>query len=264
MGAKSSELLRIVMFGAGNVAFQLTKSLTELGHSVIQIVSRTEPSAKSLAEILHCDFTTDIRNVRNDADLYIMAVSDSAISSLSKNLTPLQGIVVHTSGCTSGDVLSKVSERYGVFYPFQTFTKGREARLAQVPFCLEASDDETYWVLQQLAISLGGIPVEMDTHQRQVLHLSGVFSCNFVNHMFTISQLLAEEYKLDFNLLAPLINETVDKALKGNPIDAQTGPAVRGDSETLKKHMALLSKIDERLRDLYLSVSNSILNFKQN
>lgn len=263
MGAKSSELLRIVMFGAGNVAFQLTKSLTELGHIVVQIVSRTEDNAKSLAEIAHCDFTTDVRNVRHDADLYIMCVSDSVISELSKSLTKLQGIVVHTSGSTSIDVLSGVSDSYGVFYPFQTFTKGRDAKLAQVPFCLETSDTKTYQILQKLVVSLGGIPVEMNSKQRQILHLTGVFSCNFANHMFAISQLLTEEYGLDFNLLSPLIRETVEKALKGNPIDSQTGPAIRGDSETLKKHMALLSQIDEDLRDLYLSISNSILNFKQ-
>ena len=263
MGSKSSELLRIVMFGAGNVAFQLTKSFADLGHSIVQIVSKTEANAKLLAEMAHCDFTTDFRNVRNDADLYIMAVSDSAIASLCKTLAPLQGIVVHTSGSTPADVLSCVSDRFGVFYPFQTFTKGRKAKLEQVPFCLEASDEKSYEVLQQLAVSLGGNPVKMDTRQRRVLHLSGVFSCNFVNHMFAISQLLTEDNDLDFNLLEPLINETVGKALKGNPIDVQTGPAIRGDSETIKKHMMLLSKIDGDLRDLYLSVSNSILNIKQ-
>ena len=264
MGAKSTELLRIVMFGAGNVAFQLTKSLTELGHSVVQIVSRTEPNAKSLAEIAHCDFTTDVRNVRHDADLYILCVSDSVICELAKNLGTLQGTVVHTSGSTAIDVLSNVSESYGVFYPFQTFSKGRDAKLAEVPFCLEASDEKTNQILQQLAVSLGGIPIAMDSQQRQILHLAGVFSCNFANHMFAISQLLTEEYELDFNLLAPLIRETVEKALKGSPIDSQTGPAIRGDSETIKKHMALLGRIDEDLRDLYLSVSNSILSLKQN
>ena len=237
MGAKTSELLRIVMFGAGNVAFQLTKSLTELGHTVVQIVSRTEANAKSLAEIAHCDFTTDIRNVRLDADLYIMCVSDSVISELTKNLPKLQGIVVHTSGSTSIKVLSGVSDTYGVFYPFQTFTKGRDAELAQVPFCLEASNTKTYQILQQLVVSLKGTPVEMDSKQRQILHLTGVFSCNFSNHMFAISQLLTQEYDLDFSLLAPLIRETVEKALKGNPIDSQTGPAIRGDSETLKKQI---------------------------
>ena len=96
-----------------------------------------------------------------------------------------------------------------------------------------------------------------------MLHLAGVFSCNFVNHMLAISQMLAEENEFDFKLLKPLVVETIEKALAGNPLDSQTGPAVRGDSETIKKHVALLSRIDDDLRDLYLALSTSILNLKQ-
>ncbi|MDX9847161.1 MAG: DUF2520 domain-containing protein [Tenuifilaceae bacterium] len=263
MATKPQNPLRIVLFGAGNVASQLGKSLVAIGHGVVQVVGRSEENAKKLAGELQCDFSTDVNRVDRSADMFILAVPDSVIADIVKEIGPLQGLIVHTSGSTPMEVLSAVSPRHGVFYPFQTFSKHRDINLRDVPFCIEADNANDFAVLSELAKSLGGNPVEMDSRQRQMLHLAGVFSCNFVNHMLAISQMLAEENEFDFKLLKPLVVETIEKALAGNPLDAQTGPAVRGDSETIKKHVALLSRIDDDLRDLYLALSTSILNLKQ-
>jgi len=255
--------LGIVVFGAGNVATQLAKALDSLGHRIVQIVGRSEGNARELANALHTEYTVDISKLNRQADVYILAVPDLAIVELANNVAKLDGFVFHTSGSTPMQVLEPLTNRYGVFYPFQTFTKGREANLSGVPFCLEANSSEGYYVMFQLAKSLGGEPLEMTSKQRQMLHLAGVFSCNFVNHMLAIAQQLAEENSFDFKLLKPLIVETIEKALQGDPLGSQTGPAVRGDSETIKKHVALLSLIDDDLRDLYLAISTSILNLKQ-
>lgn len=263
METGDNQSLNIVIFGAGNVATQLAKSFAVQNHSIVQIVGRSEENAKELATLVNADFTIDISRVNRKADLYILAVPDLSIVELANTIGNLNGLVVHTSGSTPMQVLEQMSSRYGVFYPFQTFTKGRDANLLSVPFCLEASDADGYYLLYQLAKSLGGDPIEMTSKQRQMLHLSGVFSCNFVNHMLAIAQQLAEESNFDFKLLKPLIAETIEKALQGNPLGSQTGPAIRGDSETIKKHVALLSHIDDDIRDLYLSISNSILNLKQ-
>lgn len=263
MDSKSLTPLRIVVIGAGNVAFQLSKSLSRAGHIIAQVVNRTEANAKLLASMTNCGYTIDAHKTLKDTDLYILAVPDGAITELCSTLPKLSGLVVHTSGSTSLDVLSPLGKDFGVFYPFQTFSKDHEVNLTNIPFCLEASSPSCLDLLKQLALSLGGNPIEMDSKQRQMLHLAGVFSCNFVNHMLAIAQILAEENEFDFQLLSPLVLETIKKALDGDPLKFQTGPASRGDSETIKKHLALLSRMDDDLRDLYLSLSTSIMNFKQ-
>ncbi|PKP34545.1 MAG: DUF2520 domain-containing protein, partial [Bacteroidetes bacterium HGW-Bacteroidetes-15] len=188
----------------------------------------------------------------------------AAIGLLAKLLPKLKGIVVHTSGSTPFSVFSETSDNYGVLYPFQTFSKARAISLVDVPFCIEASSGEVSKILFKLAKSLGAKPIEMDSETRQWLHLSGVFSCNFVNHMLTIAQLIAEEKGFSFDLLKPLIKETFAKALEGSPFNSQTGPAMRGDAETIKKHIALLSDIDDDIRELYTNLSSSIWNLQNN
>ncbi|MFP4557593.1 MAG: Rossmann-like and DUF2520 domain-containing protein [Bacteroidales bacterium] len=263
MHKNSSDRFNIVVIGAGNVAYSLVPIINKAGHNVVQIVGRTPENAQELAELVKSKHTSNVSDIQVDADAYILAVPDSAILGLSKSLHKLNGIVVHTSGSTPLSVLSSLADNYGVFYPFQTFTKGRDVSLQNVPICIESNNQDTLTMLFRFSESLGARPVKMDSSTRQWLHLSGVFSCNFVNHMLAIAQVIAQEHGFSYNLLKPLIEETISKALNDNPIDNQTGPAVRGDSETIKKHVALLSNIDEDIRDLYTEISKSILNFKQ-
>jgi predicted short-subunit dehydrogenase-like oxidoreductase (DUF2520 family) len=263
MGTEKLQSLKIVIFGAGNVAYHLSQSLKSKGHSIVQVISRSKDNAKQLAEILGCDYNTSISEVYTAADLYILAIPDSSICDLSKSLPKLSGLVVHTSGSTPMSVLESLSPNYGVFYPFQTFSKVRNLSLVGVPMCIESSNVKSDNLLTSLAANLGALPIKMDSKKRQMLHLAGVFSCNFVNHLLAISQVIAEENDLDFQLLNPLVNETIAKAMESSPFLSQTGPAVRGDSDTIKKHIAILSKLDDDIRDLYLSLSTSILNLKQ-
>lgn len=257
------KIVNVVILGAGNVAYHLTRSLVESGFRVVQIISKSEEKARELSLIASCEFSLSINDINKTADIYILAVPDSAVSELSVSLPQLGGVVVHTSGSTPLKVLSRVSNHYGVFYPFQTFSRNRELNLNNVPFCIEASSDDVSNVLFAFAKSIGAMPLSMDSETRQWLHLCGVFSCNFVNHMLSIAQIISLKQGIPFDLLKPLISETISKALEGNPLDLQTGPAIRGDSDTIKKHIALLSEVDEDFRDLYMALSNSIWNLKQ-
>lgn len=264
MNKTNPEKVNAVILGAGNVAYHLTRSLVESGHRVVQIISKSEGRAKELSQIASCDFALSTNDINKTANIYILAVPDSAIYELSTSLPQLEGIVVHTSGSTPLKTLSRVSNHIGVLYPFQTFSRNRELNLKDIPFCIEASSGEVSKMLFKLAKSMGGKPIEMDSETRQWLHLSGVFSCNFVNHMLTIAQLIAEEKGFSFDLLKPLIKETFAKALEGSPFNSQTGPAMRGDAETIKKHIALLSEIDDDIRELYTNLSSSIWNLQNN
>lgn len=250
--------LDIVMIGAGNVAHNLARRLTEAGHRIVQIIGHSEKNARNLSAIASCNFSLRVEDINANAHLYIIAIPDGAIVDMVKSLPDLKGIVVHTSGSTSIAVFQTRFPNHGVFYPFQTFTKDRDISLKDVPICIEASDDDTFNLLSNLAELLGSRPLEIDFETRKWLHLSGVFSCNFVNHMLAIGQLMAQENDFDFSLLKPLITETIQKAMELGPVACQTGPAIRGDSETIKKHVAMLSTVSDDLRELYMSLSSSI------
>jgi predicted short-subunit dehydrogenase-like oxidoreductase (DUF2520 family) len=254
---------QIVQIGAGNVATHLSKALQRAGHTIVQVVGRTKANTEVLAKELGTDYIISASNIEREADLYIVSIPDSVIPEVLSVLPQLNGIVVHTSGSTPAAVLQKISQRYGVFYPFQTFSKARNVSLKGVPFCIEASSSDVSSTLSEIAVSIGGSPVEMDSEQRRWLHLTGVFACNFVNHMFSISQIIAQDKGLTFDMLKPLIHETINKALESGPAKSQTGPAIRGDLGTIKKHMAMLSIIDEEWMEIYRLLSSSIWNTAQ-
>jgi predicted short-subunit dehydrogenase-like oxidoreductase (DUF2520 family) len=256
--------LNVVVIGFGNLAYSLVYAILNSTHKLLEVSSRNQVNSTQIATLTGAKYVSNIEDITPNADVYLLAVPDSAISDVIKRMPKTQGIIAHTSGSTPLETISKYSNnRCGVFYPFQTFTFGRVTQFEGIPVCIEATDEDTFNILSSLASSLGAFPVEMDTEMRKWLHLSGVFACNFVNHMLALSHMLALENELDPSLLKPLILETIKKALEGSPADCQTGPAVRGDTETLKRHYAMLNQVDEDMRDLYGALSASIQRLHQ-
>jgi len=258
MNSMKNRNIDIVMIGAGNVAFNLSRRLLETGYKIVQVVGHSSNNTKDIAAFAGCEYTLRIEEIYPKAHLYIVAVPDGAIADVVKSLPVFNGIIVHTSGSTPMGIFKNKTSNFGVFYPFQTFSKERRVSFVDIPICIEASNEEVHKALSDIAESIGSKPIEMDAETRKWLHLSGVFSCNFVNHMLAIGQLIAEENDFDYGLLKPLVLETVQKAMELGPLASQTGPAIRGDSDTIKMHVAMLSTVSDDLRELYMSLSSSI------
>ena len=251
----------IVIIGAGNVATHIAFALKKSDFLINTIYSKTTESAKSLAGKINVDFTTNIHELPPNADLYIIAVSDSAIEQLAQNLKINDGIVVHTAGSISISLLNPYFKNFGVFYPLQTFTKGRPLDFSEIPVCIEANNDISQNKLLNLGQSLSNSVQLINSEKRKVLHMAAVFACNFTNHMYGIGSELLNTKGIDFNLLHPLINETAKKANELNPLKAQTGPAVRNDKKTIDMHLKMLKDYPD-FKKIYRFVSNSI--FKLN
>lgn len=247
----------ISLIGAGNLATQLGVALRKAGLQFTQVYSRTTASANALAEKLDCQGICRLEDLTLDADLLLFALKDDALDSVLSQL-PLHGkLIAHTAGSLPMSVLAPYSSRYGVFYPLQTFSKQREVEFAEIPFCLEASDDELLVELKELAGRLSNKVEEISSEQRQSLHLAAVFTCNFVNHFYYLGQQLVEKFGVDFDLLKPLILETAAKVMEIKPFDAQTGPAKRFDETIINKHLNFLADQPE-LQEIYSFVSRSI------
>lgn len=244
----------VVIIGAGNVAFHLTRALIENTVNVRQIFNRTLAKAQEVGEANKVSYTDKISELVK-ADLYVIAASDSAVEELSHYIPFDDTLVVHTSGSLDTSVL-KGDYRKGVCYPFQTFTKRKFIRYNEVPIFVEADHKEDEDALFKLASKISNEVHRVDSEKRLKVHMSGVWVSNFANHLFYIGQQICKEADMPFDVLRPLIEETALKVQEMEPYDAQTGPARRGDEIVLNKHLETLQ--DSRLQQLYRLLSDSI------
>lgn len=249
----------IVLIGAGNLATNLGKALKSKGFHVVQVYSRTRESASKLATLLNADTTTSLEEVRKNADLYIVSLSDSAFEKLIPEITKgkNKGLFVHTAGSISMSIWEGYADHSGVFYPMQTFSKGREVDFTQIPIFLEANNERDLDILSYIASELSSKVYIISSEQRKVLHLSAVFTCNFTNHMYALADHLLQKYDIPFDVMLPLIDETAQKVHQLSPREAQTGPAIRYDKNVINKHLELLAS-EPAIQELYEKISQSI------
>jgi predicted short-subunit dehydrogenase-like oxidoreductase (DUF2520 family) len=250
----------ISFVGAGRVAGALCTELYRAGFSIDMIVSKTESNGGSLASSCGAEWSSDpVFPV--SSGIIIVAVPDhQLVSVLNDLIIPGGSIVAHTAGSLGLEIFPETIPDHGIFYPLQTFSDERKVDFNGLPFLLESDNDKTMQILVNLANALGGKVYNVDSERRKIIHLAAVFACNFTNHMLTLGNDLVKKAGFSFELLEPLIKETVLKALDNGPENSQTGPAVRNDHNTLEKHMDLLSFSPE-LQKLYNDMTSSIINY---
>jgi len=247
-------MISIVLIGTGNVAHHLFLSFLQAPSvTVRQVVGRNPEKSTPFSHTTKV--TTDFNDI-TVADVYIIAVSDNAIELVSNALGPVSGLVVHTSGTMELSALKK-HPHSGVFYPLQSFSKEKSMILKNVPLCLEVKNEADFGILEELALAVSESVFQISSKQRKHLHLAAVFVNNFSNHLFHIGETICKTHELPFELLKPLIEETVCKLHTMQPLEAQTGPAKRNDTQTMQAHLALLENKNHIA--LYKLLSNSIL-----
>ncbi len=249
-------MIRVVIIGGGKVANHLVKAF--LNTSDVQLIQIYARNIEQIKEYEHkTDLTNNLQKLKK-ADVYIISVSDDAIEEVSSNITE-NGLVVHTSGTVSLNTL-KNKGRKGIFYLLQSFSKDKEVNFNEIPFCLEAENDEDFKLLKRLALTIGEKVYQITSEQRSYLHVAAVFVNNFTNHLYAVGNDICDKYNVPFEVLYPLIKETALKIETLSPKEAQTGPAVRNDINTIKKHISVL---DENQQELYKTLTDSIINGKK-
>ena len=248
--------MNIVLIGTGNTATVLGRKLKEAGHEIAQIYGRNAADASELAYILDSESTNYWSVVIRNADVYILAVSDIAIGELIKELNLPEKTIVHTAASVTKNILQPATKHYGIFYPLQSLKKEAPI-LPDTPIIIDASDEQTLQVLENLAHSISDKVVQAGDDERAKLHLAAVFCNNFVNHIYAQIEVYCIKEKLDFSLLIPLIKETANRLNEMPPSHAQTGPAVRNDQTTIDKHLHLLEQ-HPRLKEMYQLFTQSI------
>jgi len=233
--------MKVTLIGSGNVSTVLAKKINQSEHTVMEIV---EPGFHPVL----------------DSDIYIVAITDKALDGIHKWLKLENKLVVHTAGSVSKDVLKKVSRNYGVLYPLQSLRKDMQY-IPDIPFMVDGNTPDDLTLIRDFAESISSKVVVADDELRMKTHVAAVFVNNFVNHMYALAEKYCEEESIDFSLLRPLINETAHRLEFGAAHSMQTGPAVRNDEPTMKKHLKSL-KGHKDLRKVYESLTESINRFE--
>ena len=256
--------MNISLIGSGNVATHLAHALYDLKHQIVQVYSPNLQNAQQLASLVQAQPVCQLQELQ-PADLYLIAVKDSAIAEIAAQLSHLnlQGIVAHTSGSTALDAIQQSSPDYGVFYPLQTFSKAKAVDFTQVPLLLEGSSIKVIQQLDILARLLSTQVYHYSTQQRRSLHLAAVIACNFSNYLYSVADDYLTRQDVDFDLLKPLILETASKIQHHAPILMQTGPAVRHDQGILDMHQHMLGS-QPHLKQVYELLSQGIMQLHMN
>lgn len=253
----------IVLIGSGNVGTQLGKRLKKRGQNVVQVFSRKAEKAQQLADSIGTDWTDDLSKVLPNADLYILAVHDDFIDDVAAELAKTidsKSFLTHTSGATPSTVFKPYFKRYGVFYPLQTFNINKKPKWKEIPLCLFSSKKKDIELLKNIAERITDKAYVLDDRQRGIAHVAAVFANNFSNHVFAVAGNILKKEKLPFDLIRPLILETSEKIKTGEPAKMQTGPAVRGDEETIERHLDYLEKFDD-WKAIYELLTNQIKKY---
>ncbi|MBE6305389.1 MAG: DUF2520 domain-containing protein [Bacteroidales bacterium] len=227
-------MLRVSFIGSGNVATRMATRLREVGAQIVQICSRSGTPVSELNP--------------NAADLIIVAVSDDSIQQVLNSIESAgNAIWVHTAGSVGMNVFdTKKFPRHGVLYPLQTMLKTRAVDWNTVPLLIEGDPE-----IENVARMMSPTVIQLDSNSRLRLHAAAVMCCNMVMFLWQQSQQIAECSKLDYSLLKPLMKMTYERAAEIGPENAMTGPAKRGDLNTIKKHIeALPDDIAETYREI--------------
>ncbi len=251
-------MLEIVVIGTGNVSCHLCKAILKTENlKLIELFGRKKNSPKYL--INSVSYCSNLKKIKK-ADLYILCVSDDAISKVSNQLNLNQdSIVVHTSGSTNMNILSKY-KNHGVIYPLQTFSKNKKIQFTNIPLIIEANSKIVLDKLRKVCSILSEKVIDSNSIQRTLIHISAIFTNNFSNYMNILAKEILKSNNIDSSILIPLINETANKLNHLSPLDAQTGPAIRKDQITIQKHLNLLK--ETKYFEIYDKLTKEIIKLE--
>ena len=234
-------------------------ALNNSGHNILKVISRSGKNTERLAGILGCEYGNK-PVIPPASEVVIAAVNDDALYSLMKEINiPDNTVIAHTAGSVGLEVFERHITDFGVFYPLQTFTMGRDYDFHSIPLFIEANNKKSHSVLKSLALTVSEKVFDLSSEKRRYLHLAAVFVCNFVNHMYYAGKEITGMAGMEFNVLLPLLEETLEKVYELGPERSQTGPAIRNDKKTIEKHLDLLS-FSPDLQKMYRVITGAIIN----
>lgn len=280
---------KILIIGAGNIGYHLAKRYQQSSNKiVVEVANRKENDVTQILKNDGIKTYINFKNIPNDANIYLICVKDSVIPNVAKKLSeiiPKRSLVVHTSGAVDHTILSHFTY-YGCLYPLYSFSKNEtNVNWNNVPVFLVGDKQTTEKKILKFASLLNPQSINIiDDLDKIMLHIMAVFGNNFTNAlMCAIHQILhsyveyrknnphsksrafsnIEHYKKTYQYISNFAIQTIERSQNGNPINFQTGPAIRDDFDTIDEHLFFLNNIvaNKEITQLYLHFTEFILNY---
>lgn len=248
--------MNIFLIGTGRMSYHLGHAIRKAGHSIVGITGRDPHKLADMARILECPAIRWNQEAPS-ADAIVIATSDDAIAEVSGRLTPSKALVMHTAGTVDLDVLAPHEHR-AVLWPAQTLSHGAPTDLSDVPLMVEGNTAQAQENVLKLARSISGSVFQLTHAQRQRMHLAAAITSNLPVFLVREAQRLLRQENLPPDLLMPLWRTTAANVSAIGPEHALTGPARRGDTLSINRHLDQLAS-DPDLRRAYAQLSAMIL-----
>lgn len=250
--------MQLVILGTGNVATVLGKTFHAKGYSIVGVWGRNAAAAKEIAASLQATAYDSIVALPKNADAYMIAVADPAITAVVQQLQVKDKLVFHCGGAVKKDVLAACSNHYGVLWPVHMIRKGQNLPDA-FPVVLDANNASALQQLELVAASLSQTLLYADDQKRSRMHMLTATAVNFSNHLLHLVWQHAAAHGIEPHFLLGIIDNMLKGLAHHAPSAQQAGPAFRGDVAKLQEHLQLLTD-DPALQEVYAFMSQQILN----
>jgi predicted short-subunit dehydrogenase-like oxidoreductase (DUF2520 family) len=245
------------IIGTGNTAWFLATRLAKASYICKGIYGRNPEHTHHLAAHIKAPALENITDIKDDADFCILAITDHAITGVAANFKFKHTTLIHTAGSLSRMILEPYAAHAGVLWPIYSLVKDNLPIHREVPITIKGTTDHAEALLQQMAASITDIYYTVSWEQRQWLHLCAVLCNNFTNHLMAVSEQVCKKQQVPFSLLFPIVSQTAERIRNASPKVLQTGPARRGDTVTIEKHLELLAQNPD-WQELYKAITTSI------
>jgi predicted short-subunit dehydrogenase-like oxidoreductase (DUF2520 family) len=249
--------LKIAILGSGNIATFFGNKFFMQGHQITQIISPTIEHAKQLSSSLQCDFATSMDDLNTQVDVILLAIKDDLLRNISFKQNTNNALIIHTAGSVRLSEISSVANNIGSIWCMYSINKNHLPDRSDIPLIINANNEASLANVKILSQCISQSIYELNDNEKSVAHLSAVFANNFANHLFTIGQEILSTENISFDILIPLIQNTIEKLSYSTPDKLQTGPAIRHDDDTIAKHKKILKSNDEFLK-IYKLLTQSI------
>ena len=240
---------KAAVIGAGRVGRSMLTSLVISGYYPGAVISATTDSAKSLADAIGCEiYGEDYSLIPEDTDLIVISVPDDKLETAIKNLDghwkfATGTLVVHTSGLHESDLMNPLSEKGAKIvsvHPAASFPDGKPLSFEGMRFGIEGKDSDEG---VKLVNELGGIPFRIDSGKKSLYHAACTLASGYVNVLLDVSKDMMSDAGIEKpdNVVVTLAESAV-KGWNDAGISALTGSIVRGDVDSVKKHLQALKR----------------------
>lgn len=249
--------MKITIVGSGNVASWLAFTLNKSCVCVKQVYGRSLSSATRVASLCGAEVVDRLSDLDTDSDYYLFSLKDDAYAEVLSSIPFQMSCAVHTAGSLPQSVFDGHARHYGVLYPFQTISETADFDSLKVPLCIEGENEDSYQLILKLADFISPFVSRINGEQRAALHLAAVFASNFSNALYDVAFQLLSDAGIEWKVMQPLLQQTLDKTMQMTPRHAQTGPAARNDQTIMARHLAQLPSAE--WQQIYQMMSDYII-----